>query len=282
MSGSAPQSLSGSDAEDCATASSCTAGKKFVINSIKANTLLYYYNGSSWTQLGDGQTISNFTLSNLRIHGQQGQGNTAGTALGFTYSLMDNAGIASAPVAYSLQSSNAPLPITLTRFEGMVNGCMARLSWTSASERNAQGYELEQGADGEAFHTVYATPAKNTAGENSYDAAVPMNGHAFFRLKLANRDGSFAYSAVLHLTAACDKTAGLSLYPSPATQSIRLNGIGEKAQVKLFDLTGRLLLNWTNVSEDESLSVASLPAGSDIVEVTTAQGHVNRIRLLKQ
>ncbi len=279
LSGSAIKSLSGTDAEDCATASSCTTARTYKIQTINSNTRLFY----SGSEVFANSSIPSFDPANLTVYGQRGQGFTAPTALGFTYSLVDAAGVASALVTYAIQTTTTPLPITLISFEGAANGCTAELFWTSGSEKDGRGYELEQSADGQSFRTIYTVACKNPGGDNSYRAAAAMNGdNAFFRLKLVGLDGRADYSQTIRLNSACGNSATVAVYPNPASQSIRLSGIGTAAAVKVFDLTGRLVLTAHDVSDGEALSVASLPAGGYLLEVSGNGLVMARLRLQKQ
>jgi hypothetical protein len=144
-------------------------------------------------------------------------------------------------------------------------------------------YELQQSSDAAAFQAVYTTAAKQDADGNHYDAAVPMDGStAYFRLKLVDVDGSFSYSHVLRLTGNCDGAHRITLYPNPATQSFCLSGIDQPVQLAVFDLTGRMVLVHEQVSAEQHISLAQLPAGSYLVRVVTAEMGSHYLRLQKR
>ncbi|MBS1630442.1 MAG: T9SS type A sorting domain-containing protein [Bacteroidetes bacterium] len=282
LNGSNPRSLSGTDAEDCSSTSSCTTGKKFKINSIKSNTLLYYFDGSTWQPVSANQAISNFTLSNLRIHGEQGQGNTSGTSLGFSYSLVDAAGVASSSVNYSIQSVS-PLPISLLSFEAETQHCKASISWSVAYELQALGYELQQSQDGASYSSLAFVAATNKEGKHNYSLSVSLpEPVTFIRLKLMNQDGSFDFSNTLRVESNCSVPGNVQVYPNPANNSIRLDGITSGSIARVNSMAGKTILEWYHVANGQTCSIESLAPGCYLLEVIAPDASTSRIRLMKQ
>ncbi len=61
----------------------------------------------------------------------------------------------------------------------------------------------------------------------------------------------------------------ISLYPNPAKNTLYINNI-QNANVTVFDLSGKLLINLQNT--DSQIDISSLSEGIYIINVTTNQG----------
>jgi hypothetical protein len=111
--------LSGSDPEDCSTASSCSNGATFSIHAISSNTRLFYDFGAAngvmeADMTGGPLVIDNFDMTKMVIYAQEGSGASDNT-IGFRYSISDEAGVSSNPVTYTIETTT-PLPVMLRNF----------------------------------------------------------------------------------------------------------------------------------------------------------------------
>jgi alpha-tubulin suppressor-like RCC1 family protein len=281
MSGGA--SLSGSDPEDCATAGSCNtgSGRSFYISAIKANTELWYYNGTAAVQILAGQTIANFDKANLVIYGQAGTGNAA-NPVSFSYSLADAAGVRSAPAAYSVNTGAVVLPVRLMSFAATVtNSCTAAIRWTTATESDIDRYEIQHSADGHLFTTAGTqSPGRN---EYSFEHAGLSRGDNFYRLQIIGTDGSVSFSNTLAVKASCLSMQSLSIAPNPASSSLNITGISTGDVVDIVTLHGELAARI--VSRANGLlqtDISALRSGIYLVRVRDMQGsQIATVRLSK-
>ena len=65
------------------------------------------------------------------------------------------------------------------------------------------------------------------------------------------------------------------IFPNPTTSHIQLKGIEGKANLSLFDIDGKLLLS-KQFTDDETISVSSLPKGIYTLKIQTTTGVVER------
>lgn len=97
-------------------------------------------------------------------------------------------------------SSAYPLPVELVSFNANPLGSDVTLNWTTASELNNAGFEIERSQNGLDFTQIgFVTGKGNSAELNSYsytDLAL-KNGKYFYRLKQVDYDGSFEYSKII-------------------------------------------------------------------------------------
>jgi cytochrome c peroxidase len=174
------------------------------------------------------------------------------------------------------------LPVELLSFEGIANDKWNTLDWRTASEEEFSHFELERSADGRngwfvvaevlAADVVAERSRSTGAGEveTSYastdDQPLAEN---YYRLRMVDLDGSFAFSEVIYLYNPGAVSAGLELnvYPNPnyGNFSFQTPGIDELPTAwSLFDLTGRKV--WSGKQTTE-VTAANLNSGVYILVV---------------
>jgi hypothetical protein len=166
---------------------------------------------------------------------------------------------------WTLGNAANPLPVELTQFTAQAQGTSALLRWTTASETNNAGFEVESSADGTTFARLGTVAgAGSSAQPHSYAFtdehvaryAAPL---VYYRLKQVDLAGTASYSPVrtVALTGAAD---GLSLYPNPAVgHAATLRGTAPGALVTVYDALGRPVASAT--ADAAGTAALMLPAG---------------------
>ena len=118
----------------------------------------------------------------------------------------------------------AILPVTYLNFDAKYNNAKAvSLSWSTATEINAQEYIVEKSTDGYAFTDIGSVPAhgNSTSQQNyTYTDAAANSGNVFYRLKQIDYNGQPTYSKMISLnTNTHQNTIGLSPNPLPTGAS---------------------------------------------------------------
>ena len=106
--------------------------------------------------------------------------------------------------------------------------------------------------------------------------AAKATGAVYYRLRQVDQDDTATYSPVRTASFSLGATAGLSLYPNPATDYTGLDlsqlPATAKVQVQLLDATGRAVRSWTLAGgQVQPLGVAELANGSYLLLVTGTQ-----------
>lgn len=285
LNGSSVKSLSGSDAEDCVTASSCNTGKTYVIKSVNANTRLFYdFPGTGIQEVtnASNSTIPNFDPARLTIYGKKGEGYTDAQALGFTYSMVDNAGIQSAPATYKLKSADAPLPVELVSFTGNVSNCAAILSWKTASEHSSSHYLAEQSLDGKTFAAAARVDSRNSATGAEYTATVrDLGAGTYFRLKMVDLNGQSAYSNVIRLDAAGCSQA-VNVWPNPASNKVHVSGLSANDRVVVYNTFGSTMATLSAAGSTQNIDISTYAPGTYLLQVMSAEGTLrSTVKLVK-
>ena len=160
-------------------------------------------------------------------------------------------------------ASTAPLPVTLLDFTAQLAGRAVQLDWHTASEQNADRFEVERSLDAKTFTYLSARPAAGTSSvAHAYaftDSALPTGASTlYYRLRQVDVDGTATYSPV-RAVAVASSGAGLALFPNPTTRLTTLTGTAAHATVHVLDALGRTVL--TTTADADGATPLALPAG---------------------
>ncbi|MCS6991265.1 MAG: hypothetical protein NZL95_05325 [Chitinophagales bacterium] len=118
-----------------------------------------------------------------------------------------------------------PLPVQLLTFDGYPKGPANYLYWVTASEFNADYFEVERSADNFNFSLIATAEALGfSQSEHRYSLVDnhPLQGLNYYRLKQVDKDGSYQYSNVVLIDRSNGAILGAHVYPNPATNFITL------------------------------------------------------------
>jgi len=150
----------------------------------------------------------------------------------------------------SIGIDGGALPVELTSFTAVTRGKYVELRWTTATEVNNYGFEIEKkrkdeaGSKWEKIGFVEGSGTTNAPKEYSFSDALTANGTYVYRLKQIDRDGQFTYSPEVEVVAS-NVAQIYSLkqnYPNPFNPATTISFTvpsAERAILKVYDLTGR-------------------------------------------
>jgi Secretion system C-terminal sorting domain len=146
------------------------------------------------------------------------------------------------------------VPVELTSFTGNYVGNTVQLKWSTATELNNKGFEVQRSIAGNDFITLGFVHGKGTTTEsNSYsfiDKAISANTIYSYRLKQMDLDGSFHYSGVANLGRSLPVNFELSQnYPNPFNPSTKINvslPINSNVSLDVYNLVGEKVMTVVN------------------------------------
>jgi hypothetical protein len=178
-----------------------------------------------------------------------------------------------------------PLPVTLTNFRGERVGSINKLLWSTETEVNNAGFELQRSADGRNFSKLawVATKAdngyNNTTLSYSYNDENSLKGNNYYRLKQIDKDGKYSYSTVVLLRSKATEITLSNVYPNPAQKELNLvitSPSAEKVTIVVTDLTGKVIMQQAAQlvigDNQQQLQVQSLASGAYIIKVICSSG----------
>ena len=192
--------------------------------------------GSSWTSQPCG---SAFTLREAYFL-NQGKGWTVG----------DNGTIA--------MYTNSALPVELNSFTSSVTDNIVSLAWSTATETNNRGFEIERRTDKSAFQSIGFLEGKGTTTNATNYSFIDRGldpGVYSYRIKQIDFDGSFEYYG-LSSDVTIESPRNFSLnqnYPNPFNPSTLIKfSIPNKGNVtlKVYDIIGNEVAALVNENKD--------------------------------
>jgi len=111
------------------------------------------------------------------------------------------------------------LPVDLISFKVIERNCHALLTWKVQQKVSLDYFEIEYSTNGRRFDLLARLPARGGSfiEEYTFTNSTPDDWN-IYRLKMVNRDGSFAYSEWVALELNCSE---VDLYPNPVHLSDR-------------------------------------------------------------
>jgi hypothetical protein len=91
-----------------------------------------------------------------------------------------------------------PLPVQLQTFYASLTGRYIFIKWSTAVEQDLSYYDVQRSADGRFFSSLEKT---NASGSEKYSVLDlrPLTGFNYYRLKMVDNDGKFAYSSIVRI-----------------------------------------------------------------------------------
>jgi hypothetical protein len=152
------------------------------------------------------------------------------------------------------------LPLELLTFSGSLQeDNSALLQWITTNEINTSYFVVERSVDGNNFNSIGSVNTnENSDIRNSYfftdvSAGAQAASTLYYRLKMFDKDGKYAYSKVISIT--LNKKMEVLLFPNPVKQilNIRLNGYDRNpVQVQIMDLAGRIIYSEKSIVNQTS------------------------------
>ena len=171
------------------------------------------------------------------------------------------------------------VPVELTSFNASVTGDKVLLDWSTATETNNKGFEIERApATGNPSlikdWTVigFVSGKGTTAGNSSYSFTDnnPLTGKIYYRLKQIDYDGSFVYYNPVEVT--FDKALSYSLeqnYPNPFNPQTTINyevKSSGKVLIRIYDIIGNEIARLVDENQEAgsysvNFDASNLPSG---------------------
>ena len=189
-----------------------------------------------------------------------------------------------------------PLPVTLTAFTATAAGVNANLAWTTATEKNSAGFDVQVSTDGTTYRKIgfVASKSPNSQQQQRYtyvDTEAGKTGTRYYRLRQFDLDGTESFSPVRTVSFSGNAVATTtSAYPNPFTSYVDLNidatTVGTApVRVQLIDMTGRIVREQLISVENASLRLNALDglnSGLYLAKISLPNGATQTLRIQKQ
>ncbi len=177
------------------------------------------------------------------------------------------------------------LPLKMGDFTAVKKSAGIQLDWETLSEENTSHFDVERSTDG--IHFSYIGKV-NAAGNSSDKLAYtftdvnPASGTNFYRLKMADLDGTSSLSRVIAVKSGINLLT-IELFPNPANEVLQVQiPAARKEAVSLFitDALGKNLysrsIQLTEGNNVLSIPVQQLPKGHYYLVLNNKEGRQSK------
>jgi hypothetical protein len=164
------------------------------------------------------------------------------------------------------------LPVTLTSFNVTKENTTANLAWSTTEETNSERFDIEHSLDAKRW-TVVGTQKSN--GESSilrnytFPHATPGKGTNYYRLKMIDMDGTYAYSSTRSID--IDQVL-INVYPNPVADVLTIGtSLTNLSRVQLYNTNGTSVYD-SGKNVTDKIAVGNLSGGIYLVRLSYADG----------
>ncbi len=134
------------------------------------------------------------------------------------------------------------LPVELSAFSISTHKGKSDLRWSTASESDNRGFNIEHSIDAQTFNLVGFVPGNGYSerlNNYSFSHENPIKGINYYRLKQIDYSEDFTYS---HTLSVYNNFENLFVFPNPTSEDILLSGyVPEQYEVRIAGIGGELI-----------------------------------------
>ncbi|CAG5007721.1 hypothetical protein DYBT9275_04111 [Dyadobacter sp. CECT 9275] len=264
------------------TLSTLVTYQQFISTDFGATTITVPASGTlEYWDISSGKTNSqnvpsfdpNYTGTGTITFKAAAQGKTTSTTSGgnITTTLTTNA-TAGVCLVYTYASN--PLPVTLVSFNAKAEGNVNHLDWSTTSETNSDHFDVQRSRDGKSWSSIGKVTSQGESNElipYTFSDRTPLSGRNYYRLKMIDRDGTFAFSRIINVKSEILQ-ASAYVYPNPVANElfVQSDAGNDIARVQVRNLGGQVVKE--SVKSSESMNVSRLAPGIYTVRIIHTDG----------
>ncbi len=177
-----------------------------------------------------------------------------------------------------------PLPVTLISFSVTAEEQNVRLNWNTSAETNSDRFEIQRSRDGKNWGTLASVNANGESTVNqvyTYLDQQPRSGNNFYRLKMVDRDNTFAYSSVKSIR--IDGKELVVAYPNPSDGPVQLTVADWKRvrSITAVDMDGRKVFD-TGRPKSQVVQLPALGKGVSILKILYEDGTAETVKVVRR
>ena len=175
---------------------------------------------------------------------------------------------------YDLEES--PLPVELISFSVSKEQSTAIVQWITSEETNSASFEIQHSFNAKNWApigSVAASGDSKTERAYTFHHQIPAKGDNLYRLKMIDRDGTFAYSRIRSLKSEGTLETEITVYPNPASNTLFVRNPGMVSGLTILNINGQVVLQSDSIDGNTGkLSIENLPSGIYVVRIKRKNG----------
>lgn len=170
---------------------------------------------------------------------------------------------------------DGPLPVKLISFAAERERNTSVIEWSTSEETGASHFEIQRSSNMREWVEVgreLAGGESTSLREYQFTDIKPKSGNNYYRLKMVDLDGTFAYSVVRNVSFESGSRAEVSTFPNPVSDELKIEHDEWKSvtSMLLLDQTGKTVIQ--NFNPINTVNVKSVPTGSYVLQLTHKDG----------
>ena len=208
---------------------------------------------------------SEFSINIDRVGGSSGDARaTMGPGMGGKVELV---------IQYQIWTIQAPAPVKLGEFYAEKQEYSTLLRWTTYSEINNDGFEVQKSLDGQQWETFEFIKGNGNSSDKVHYSAVdrhPAKDKNYYRLIQKDFDGASSISPTRMVTFSASRY-GIKLYPNPANEYIFVSSLPDQAKVEINDAWGKSI-HLQMIENEGKIDIGHLRSGVYIMKINLIDG----------
>lgn len=200
----------------------------------------------------------------------------------FTYAVSDKSGQITNIATVTVDLSASPLPVTLISFSAVKKELTSFLIWATSMEMNSDRFEIERSTDAGSWNKigqVMAAFESNIKNSYYFTDENPESGLNYYRLKMIDRDGTFAYSHIksVHFP----EFTWAKLFPNPVNDVLNVILYNKRVRkIRLIDSFGRVVYDEKVSSNTLKIEMKSYVHGVYFIHLEQDDGMVRVFKIM--
>ena len=141
-------------------------------------------------------------------------------------------------------------PVTLSNFSGVKQNDANKLQWTTQTEQNNKGFDIQKSTDGRQFNSIGFVKSQAANGSNngvlnySFLDLKPSAGTNYYRLNQLDFDGKSSLSKIVSVQNNAANLSFQTIYPNPVQSELNLvltSKLSKSVQIIITNIEGQVM-----------------------------------------
>ena len=180
-------------------------------------------------------------------------------------------------LVFDIAINGASLPVKLIEFKAEAQGAYNQIYWSTESEVNNSGFELQKSRNARDWQTIEFMAGKGTTSEVQeyyYQDFNPLEGFNYYRLMQIDYNGATEYSDVITVDFQKYKEE-IRVSPNPVSNYLSIQGLSDYGQNYSIYNTSSQLIKIGQLSEGR-VDLSNLQTGLYLLMIETENGMVTK------
>lgn len=196
---------------------------------------------------------------------------------------------------YIQTNGNILLPIDLLTFSGYKDGGRNQLRWTTSTEANNQGFDVQRSLDGVTYNSIGFVNSLANGGNSSVSLNYAFTDNTvtglrqYYRLRQVDIGGNSKLSNIVLIRS--DKPTLITIdgmFPNPATTTVNMLvsvPVKDKLIIQVYDMSGKIMMtrnmNVETGSNTLPINISALAGGNYMIKMTGSDGESTTGKFVK-